>query len=345
MKTLVALSGGPKSLVTAWLLKKQGMHVRGVYFDLIGDEQLKSRMQEFEKRLGIAIQTVNATELLGSVLERKYSEFLKTAFFFNPKVTFHQDILFPSLVRMREELGFDRIATGHQVTLQEDLAAGLVRMVAGSELKIDEIACLATLDQKEMARVLAPIGAIPESMLQKLIGEVAPPELTDLFEMDWNALKSGFDVKHADSFSVHYQVFSDQGVLLDSVPRSGLEFGGSFRDPANLEKELKIADIRPWDSKAIAYESSIRTLRELQFDQVHWFSQHDLALYPITAGVLWGNRERTLEIRLIQFEGHKMKGVLSEVLRGEQVNLYKGDRVLLMNGMEILGSARVIGTG
>jgi hypothetical protein len=342
MKTLVALSGGPKSLVTAWLLKKQGMQVRGVYFDLLGNEALKLRMQEFEKRLGIAIQIVNVSESLGEVLDRKYSEYLKTAFSFHPKIAFHQDVLFPTLVRMRGELGCDRIATGHQVTLQEDLAAGLVRVVTGSELQMEEVACIATVEQGDLARVLAPIGAIPESMLQKLISEVAPPEMTEAFEVDWSGIKHSFDAKYADSFSALYQVYTDQGVLLESAPRSSLAFGGPFRDPANLEKDYRISDIRPWESRAIAQDPGTHMLRELQFDQGRWFSRQDLGLEALTTGMLWKNRERPVEVRLIQFENGKLKGVLTEILKGDQVTLFKGDRVVFMNGMEVLGTARVM---
>ena len=343
MRTLVAISGGPKSLVTAWLLKKQGMQVRGVYFDLFANESLKVRIQEFEKRLGIPIQIVNGADSFGAVLDRKYSESLRTAFPFNPKVSFHQEVLFPALVRMRAELGFDRVATGHQVTLQEDLAAGLVRIISTSQPQIEEISCLSTLNQSELSRILAPIGAIPESMLLKLMSEVAPKELTEIFEMDWAGVQSSFDSKSADSFAVHYQVFNDQGVLLDSVPRSLLHFGGAYVDAANLEKSYRISDIRPLEAKAIAQDSLTHTLKELQFDQGHWFSLKDLGLQPLTTGLIWKGRERPIEVRIIQLEGGKMKGVLSESLKNGQVDLFKGEPVLFMNGMEVLGSARVIG--
>jgi len=343
MKTLVALSGGPKSMVTAWLLKKQGMQVRGVYFDLSGSDVLKSKMQELEKRLGIPVQVVDVSAELGAALEEDCLEYVKQAFPFRPEVSLHRKILFPRLFKMRAETGFDRIATGHQITLQEDLAAGLVRVVNGPDVQLDEIACLVPVPQAELARLLAPIGAIPESMLQKLIGEVAPPGLTGIFEVDWESIRARFESMHHDALQGLLQVYTTQGVLIDSVPRSTLRFGGGFTDPANPETRHLVADIRPWEGKAWVREAGSFPVREIQFDQGHWFSRSDLGMRPAVTGMIWNGRVRPLEIRLIQFDGGRMKGVLGEPLLEDPSTFFRGTSVFFVNGFEVLGAGRITG--
>ncbi|NDG83867.1 MAG: hypothetical protein EBX52_02390 [Proteobacteria bacterium] len=344
MKALVALSGGPKSMVTSWLLKKQGMQVRGVYFDLFGNEALKSKMQELEKKLGFPIQIVDVSASLGEILELDYSDFVTKAFPFNPKISFHRKILFPALFKIRSEMQIDRIATGHQVTLQEDLSAGLVRVVHSAGVRLEEISCLVTVPQAELSRILAPIGAIPESMLHKLVGEVAPDSLTAPFEVDWESLRASFDSAHAESLQHLFQVFTGEGVILDSVPRASLWFGGLFKDPSNPEHRYRVTDLRPSESKAVVRQvSGGFTVRDFQFDEGHWFSRADLGLRPAITGMIWEGRSRPVEIRLIQFDGGKMRGILSEPLQEEGAGIFKGTPVFFVNGFEVLGAARVTG--
>ena len=58
-KMLVSLDGGVESLVTAWLLKKQGFQLRAVLFDVSDSnenaEVMQKMVSEFEKKLGIIL--------------------------------------------------------------------------------------------------------------------------------------------------------------------------------------------------------------------------------------------------------------------------------------------------
>ncbi len=342
MKTLVALSGGPKSLVTAWLLKKQGMQVRGVYFDLFSDSGLKSRMHDLEKKLGIPIQVIEVSEESGVVLSGEYEEFLKRALPFRPKTAFHQKVLFPNLMRLKGEWSMDRIATGHPVTLQEDPAAGLVRVVTGLSSGFDAMVCLAGIAQEELSVLLAPVGAIPASMLEKLALEIAPEELTAPFEPDWQGLVSGFAQANAMELSRSFQVYTSEGMLLDSVERAKIFAGMEFPDPLNDGKLYRVTEIHPTQARAVVVEDSKVLVRELEFDRAHWFSRGDPGLRSLETGMIWGSRQRAVPIRLIQYEGEKLKGVLHEPLIGAEADLFRGETVFWLNGTEVLGASRVL---
>ncbi len=342
MKTLVALSGGPKSLVTAWLLKKQGMQVRGVHLDLFSNPGLKEKMHDLEKKLGIPIQVIDVSQEFGAVCTAEFEEFLKRAIPFRPGNSFHQRILFPQLMRLKAEWSMDRIATGHPVPLQEDPAAGLVRVMTGLSSGFEGMVRLAGLTQEELSVLLAPIGAIPLSMLQKLADELAPAELTAPFETDWEGLGTGFAQANAPELSRSFQVYTSEGMLLDSMERSRLFAGMEFPDPLNAERNYRVIEVHPNQARAIVMEGSKVSFREFEFDRVRWFSRGDLGLRSLETGMIWGSRTRPVPIRVIQYEGGKLKGVLSEPLTGAEADVFRGDTVFWLNGMEVLGAGRVL---
>ena len=90
MKVLVAMSGGLKSLVTAWLLKKQGMQVRGVYLDLIGPSRSQEKVEALERKLGISIQVVPAQVEFSNRLAEAREKAIDQNEAFDPSLFFHQ---------------------------------------------------------------------------------------------------------------------------------------------------------------------------------------------------------------------------------------------------------------
>ena len=68
-KVLVALSGGKDSAVTAYLLKKFGYNIEGIYIDLgMGkySERCLNAVKELSKKLGINLHVYNIKKEMGS---------------------------------------------------------------------------------------------------------------------------------------------------------------------------------------------------------------------------------------------------------------------------------------
>lgn len=343
MKTLVALSGGPKSLVTAWLLKKQGMQVRGIYFDLFSDEAHRERIHEFEKRLGITIQMVEGGESLQKVLQGEWNRAVLTGFEPDFRGAFFQKYLFPRLIQIRRELGFDRIATGHSVNIQEDPSLRIGRMMMGADLHFDSMVSLLGIPKEETFGLLAPIGSIPEAMLKRLTEETAPQQLTSMFEFDWGTLRDFFDSKDATPYQKIFQVLTTDGSLLGNFERSGLRMGGSFVDLQGGEaKRYRILDVRPSEGKVFVQLDQKIHSTEVHFCEGLWFSREDLGLQILEVGMLWKKRKRPVPLRLMQYEGGALKGVLLEPISGSDSDLFKGDSVLWCSGAEVLGGAKVL---
>ena len=343
MKTLVAISGGAKSLVTAWLLKKQGMQVRGVHLDLFPDEAHRERIHEFERRLGITIQIMDGGEALQGVLQEEWDRSVEKGFEPDFRTAFFRKLLFPRLIRLRNELGFDRLATGHSVNLQDDPSLQIGRIMLGADIHFDSIASLLGIPKEETFRLLAPIGSIPETMLNRLTEETAPRELTGIFEHDWAALSSLFDARDPSHFSRVYQVISSDGVLLGNLQRSSLRIGQIFTDLQGGEnKKYRILDVRPLEGKAtVQLDSQIKS-SELHFFDGLWFSRGDLGLQILEVGMLWKKRSRPVPVRLMQLEGNAFRATLLEPLSGSDSDIHKGDTVLWCLGSEVLGGAKVL---
>ncbi len=341
MKVLVGISGGPRSMVTAWLLKKQGMQVRGVHFDLFSNETSRSGIHEIEKRLGIQIQVMDLSSSAGTLFLRERESSLMAGVSFSAKQVFHRKILFPELLRLCAHSGLEKIATGHMVGLQDDPALQMVRVILGSRTSLDPIFEVAEMNQDSLSRLIAPVGAIPSGLLQKLTGEVSPDFLTTPFELDWKGLESRFESPAQGAEALDLQVFTTAGVLLGRAPLRSLKMGQPYVDSEDPDKQYRIIDLQPRSERAWVQETSLIAFQEFHFDEAHWFTTPGLGMGFCDVGMISNRVETPRMIRLIEFEGGKLKGILAEPMRGEDARILKGDSVLFVNGSEVLGGARV----
>jgi tRNA U34 2-thiouridine synthase MnmA/TrmU len=345
MKVLVGISGGPRSLVTAWLLKKQGMQVKGVHFDLFSREGTRDRIHEIERKLGIQVQIVDESKSAGAIFLEERKNALLAGYRFSAKRTFQRKVLFPGLLRMTDPRDSGKFSTGHEVGLQDDPSAGVVRMMRGAGSKNEAIIAACGLHQGVLQRWIAPIGAIPETLLEKLSGEVVQGIATSGFEIDWRDLEAKFDSADPALLQRELQVFTPAGVLLGRAPLGTLHAGGPYSDPEDRGKPYRVIDLLPSSDRAIVQDAGEISLSEFHFDEGHWFTDLDPGMGYLDAEMMPESGGSTRGIRLIQFEGGRLKGLLAEPLRGTDANLFKGETVLFLHGAVVLGGARIIRAG
>jgi len=342
MKVVVGISGGPASLVTAWLLKKQGMQVRGVHFDLFSNPTQRAAIQEIERKLGIPIQMMDVSGSFGDLFLEARRSAISNGLPFDLKWLFQSKVVLPGVEKVRESTGSEKIATGHRVSLLEDPAVGRVRIMMGSGSRLEPVHELLGLGQGQLTRSLAPIGAIPESLLVKLTSEVAPESVTREFGIEWSDLEERLNQADPEPLKREIQVFTLNGVLLGRAALGSLKTGEPFVDSEDPDKNYRLLEVQPQSDRAWVQARAEVTASEYLFDECHWVSGQDLGLGFLEAGMISEEARDPGRIRLIQFEGGKMKGVLPNPIQGEQVKILKGQRVLFMSGSEVLGGARVI---
>ncbi len=181
-RVVLGLSGGVDSSVAAWLLKRQGHEVVGVFMknweDDDSDAYCPSREDLVDAAavadvIGIDIQAVNFAR---QYRERVFAHFLheyecgRTP---NPDVLCNSEIKFNAFLDHALALGAERIATGHYARLT---AGGdrveLVQSVDGTK---DQTYFLHRLDQRQLAPTLFPVGHLRKSEVRSIAREQGLP--------------------------------------------------------------------------------------------------------------------------------------------------------------------------
>jgi tRNA-specific 2-thiouridylase len=175
---VVGMSGGVDSSVTAALLKKQGLHVIGVYMknwsEDVGDygctwAQDSEDARKVAKVLGIPFYVWNfEKEYYDKVVEYFFREY-KAGRTPNPDVMCNSEIKFKVFLEKALALGADYVATGHYARIK---AVGnsqkRYKLLKGIDPAKDQSYFLNALTQKQLSRILFPIGSYPKPEVRKL---------------------------------------------------------------------------------------------------------------------------------------------------------------------------------
>jgi len=169
-RIVVGISGGVDSSVAAWLLKKQGFDVIGLFMKNWEEDDDSSYCGAAEdlvfasescEKIGIPLQTVNFSY---EYWERVFSVFLKeyqkgrTP---NPDILCNREIKFREFLHFATNLGAELIATGHYARTRK--YGSLTQLLKASDSKKDQSYFLHQIPQAALARTLFPIGQLKKS--------------------------------------------------------------------------------------------------------------------------------------------------------------------------------------
>jgi len=182
MKTVVVgLSGGVDSSVSAYLLKKAGYNVIGLFMKNWHDDSVtisdecpwlddSNDAMLVAEKLGIPFQTVDLSEQykerIVDYMFREY-EMGRTP---NPDVLCNREIKFDVFMKIALDLGADYVATGHYCQRGETEVDGkpIYQLLAGADANKDQSYFLCQLSQEQLAKTLFPIGHLQKSEVRKI---------------------------------------------------------------------------------------------------------------------------------------------------------------------------------
>lgn len=177
MKTVViGISGGVDSSVSAYLLKKQGYNVIGLFMVNWEDDGICTAEEDYEdvkrvcNKIGIPYYTVNYTkEYYDHVFKHFLSEYKKGRTP-NPDVLCNREIKFGPFLEQAKKLGADYIATGHYAKLIEK--DGKHYLAKAKDLNKDQSYFLNQLNQKQLENVIFPLADIEKPEVRRIAAEL-----------------------------------------------------------------------------------------------------------------------------------------------------------------------------
>jgi tRNA-specific 2-thiouridylase len=181
-RVVVGLSGGVDSAVSAWLLKKQGHEVVGLFMKNWEDdddgEYCASNVDFVDAAavadvIGIEVEHVN---FAAEYKDRVFAEFLReyqAGRTPNPDVLCNAEVKFKAFLDHALRLGAECIATGHYARLRSH--GGRHELLCGVDPGKDQSYFLHRLTPAQLARTLFPVGGLTKPQVRQIALDAGLP--------------------------------------------------------------------------------------------------------------------------------------------------------------------------
>ncbi|MDG1729106.1 MAG: tRNA 2-thiouridine(34) synthase MnmA [Algibacter sp.] len=180
-RVIIGLSGGVDSSVAAYLLKKQGYEVIGLFMKNWHDDSVtisnecpwlddSNDAMLVAEKLGIPFQTVDLSEQYKErIVDYMFHEYEKGRTP-NPDVLCNREIKFDVFMKIALELGADYVATGHYCRkgIIEKDGKEIYQLLAGVDNNKDQSYFLCQLSQEQLSKALFPIGELTKPEVREI---------------------------------------------------------------------------------------------------------------------------------------------------------------------------------
>lgn len=348
-KIMVAMSGGVDSSVSALLLQQQGFDIAGMFMknweedDRWGEccaAEDAADARAVAESMGMVLHTRNfASEYWENVFEEFLDEY-RAGRTPNPDILCNREIKFKTFLEHAEELGADRIATGHYV--RSDCKDGKHRLLRGLDHNKDQSYFLYAVGHKQLEKTLFPVGELEKPRVREL-AEGAGFDVFDkkdstgicfIGERNFTAFLGEYlPAQPGEIRTTNDQVIGEhQGLMFHTLgQRQGLGIGGVKGYPEApwyaLHKDL--------DNNVLyvgqGHDHSWMLSTRLEASQLAWVSgEAPPAGSKLTAKVRY--RQQDQDVTVSKFHGDSIflefERPQRAVTPGQSVVLYDGDACL-----------------
>lgn len=185
MKVVIGMSGGVDSSVAAYLLKKEGYEVIGLFMrnwdasvnnDILGNPTLNNNICPQEQdyndalavsnELGIPLHRIDFVKEYWDYVFTYFLDELKKGRTPNPDIMCNKYIKFDLFIKEAKRLGADYIATGHYARINDGY------LLRGIDDNKDQTYFLSQLTKEQLKNVLFPVGNIVKDEVRKIADEL-----------------------------------------------------------------------------------------------------------------------------------------------------------------------------
>jgi len=155
-KILVGFSGGVDSTTAVDILRKKGFQVTAVFFKMF-PEQKTEEVQLRADNIGVELIIKDISNIFKDCIIKGFLNEYQNNKIPNPCVKCNYEIKFKFLLKIADELKIEKIATGHYAQIKKN-KKGKFELWKGLDKKKDQSYFLYPLTQKELARIVFPLG-------------------------------------------------------------------------------------------------------------------------------------------------------------------------------------------
>lgn len=185
-KFLIAMSGGVDSSTAALILKKKGFDVQGIFLDFFDDKKNINEAQNIAKIIGIPLKVVHVAKYFEKKIMKYFLDELQKGNTPNPCVVCNKEIKFSILLEQLEKMKANFVATGHYARIREFKSQPCLladrkskvksfRLFEAKDKSKDQSYFLYKLDQKELSKILFPLGDYTKVEVRKMAKKFGLP--------------------------------------------------------------------------------------------------------------------------------------------------------------------------
>lgn len=355
MKALIAMSGGVDSSVAAKLTADAGFDCVGCTMKLWdggdGDDETEGARscctlddtldaRSVATRLGMPFYAFNFKSDFERQVICPFVASYEAGETPNPCIECNRKLKFGALLRRADELGCDKIVTGHYARVERG-ADGRYLLKKALDGAKDQSYVLYMLTQRELSRVLFPLGELTKSEVRKIAAEngfvnASKPESQDICFVP--------DGDYA-AFIGRRGVTSEPGEFVDAAGRVLGEHRGIIHYTVGQRKHLGIALGRPVYVVAVDAETN----RVVLGDEEELFSREALVrdFSWVSGEAPAGQIRCAAKIRYRKAEQSAVASVESDgsvrlVFDEGQRAICPGQAAVLYDGDTVLGGGRIV---
>lgn len=354
-KVVVAVSGGVDSSVTAKILKDQGYDVVGIFMRLFDHGTESERAARIVcKKLEIKFYPVNLLEKFSKEVKAYFLKGYAVGTTPNPCVRCNKLIKFAELLRIKNDLGADFLATGHYVRLERKYLKSIsaidnyldrrnqciIKLYKGLDDSKDQSYFLYNLTQSQLQNILFPLGEMKKDEVKVIAKKAGIPHLKTESQDVCFLVKNGKIIEHNDYLKSRIKLKPGDIKTMDNKVIG--EHQGLPLYTLGQRRGVKIGGIGPFYVSKLDYkkntlyvtnnESDLSLLKsEFLIKEVNWILAKEL-VFPFECSVVIRYRHKQALCEVIKNENDvysvKLKKPERAVTPGQSAVFYLEKQVL-----------------